>query len=143
MENGKKVKVDLVEQARQLRMQAEALEKSARHARGTQRTVLPPNQVVVKPALGPYFVGDNGTTEELMTVIQTMLQERPRMFREIVELTGAGENRIKGVIMRLQRNGVRVVDVAPGGTGKALWFIPSDEVMKRITRAKRATAKRG
>jgi hypothetical protein len=141
--NGK-MAVDLVEQARQLRLQAEELERSARHARGTQRNVAPKPVPVVKPARSVYWTGDEGTTEQLMAVIQQMLAERPRLFREIVEATEAGENRIKGVIMRLQREGVRVVDVAPEGTGKALWFIPSSAVLERLLRAKKAaTSRRG
>lgn len=125
-----KRKIDLVEQVRQLRLQAEALEKTARHARGTQRDVK------------PHYVGDDGPTDQLMRVIKEMLLERPMRFQEILEATGARDNRIKGVIMRLQREGVRVVDVAPEGTGKALWFIPSDELLVRLTRAKRAAARR-
>lgn len=141
----KKDIVDLIEQSRQLRLQAEELEKKLTHARGTARirkpTIPMRAQVIVKPARGPYYVGDEGSTEELMATIQRMLMDRPRMFQDILTETGARDNRIKGVINRLQREGVRIVDVAPEGTGKALWFIPSDEVMKRIMRVKRATAK--
>jgi hypothetical protein len=135
-------KADLVEEARQLRLQAEALEKKVRMARGTQRVEKPTGNVLVKPARGPYWVGDEGPTEELMAVVKAMLEERPLRFQEILEQTGARDNRIKGVIMRLQREQVRVVDIAPEGTGKAVWFIPSDAVLERITRAKRATARR-
>lgn len=142
MEKGKG-KVDLVEQARQLRLQAEELEKNARRARGTQRMrrATAGQNVIVKPS-GPYWVGNEGSTEELMETIQKMLTERPWRFREILDATGAGDNRIKGVIMRLQREGVRVVDVAPEGTGKALWFIPSEAVLDRLTRARRAAVRR-
>ena len=142
MKNGKSI--DLVEQARQLRLQAEELEKNARHARGTQRNAAPTpvyGRPIVKPARGPHWVGDEGSTEQLMDTIHAMLVERPLRFAEILEATGARDNRIKGVIMRLQREGVRVVDVAPEGTGKAIWFIPSDEVLVRLQRAKRATAR--
>jgi hypothetical protein len=147
MEKKKGQAVDLVEQARQLRIQAEQLEKAATRARGTKRSVPPASRaigdnLVVKPARGPNFTGDEGTTEELMAVIHRMLLERPWRFQELLEATGARDNRIKGVIMRLQREGARVVDVAPGGTGKALWFIPSDQVMERLMRAKRATERR-
>lgn len=136
-------KVDLVEEARQLRLQAEALEKKVRLARGTERIAKPASTVVVKPSFGPYYTGDEGPTEQLMEVVKAMLQERPWMFRDMLEATGARDNRIKGVIMRLQREGVKVVDVAPEGTGKALWFIPSDAVLERLTGAKkRATARR-
>lgn len=135
------VVVDLVEQARQLRVQAEQLESAAKHARGTQRVKRPQGQIVVKPS-GPYYVGDEGSTEELMTVVTRMLKERPWRLVEILDATGARDNRVKGVIMRLQREGVRVVDVAPEGTGKALWFIPSDELLVRLMRVKRATERR-
>ncbi len=135
-------KMDLVEQARQLRLQAEDLEKNARLARGTSRVRRPTNNVIVKPARGPYYVGDDGPTEALMTAITKMLQERPCRFPEILEATGARDNRIKGVINRLQREGVRIVDVSPEGTRGALWFIPSDEVLTRIMRAKRNAAAR-
>lgn len=141
VENGKKVVKDLVEEARQLRLAAEDLERRVKHARGTQRDVKPAS-VVVKPARGPYYVGDDSPTPELMLVVQAMLCERPMRLVEIIEATGARDNRIKGVLMRLQREGVRVVDVAPEGSGRALWFIPSDEVLQRLTRAKRATVRR-
>jgi len=142
-EHGKTARVDLVEQARQLRLQAEELERTARMAKGTKDfKPAARGSAIVKPARGPYWTGDEGPTEQLLAVIQQMLTDRPRLFREIVEATGAGENRIKGVIMRLQREGVRVVDVAPEGTGKALWFIPSPEVLERLIRAKRATDRR-
>lgn len=142
MENGKGKQIDLVEQARQLRIQAEEIEKSVRSARGTRETRPATRNLIVKPARGPFWVGDEGSTEELMATIQRMLMERPWRFVEILEATGARDNRIKGVIMRLQREGVRVVDVAPEGTGKALWFIPSDQVLERLTRVKRATERR-
>jgi hypothetical protein len=134
-------RIDLVEEARQLRLQAEALEKKVQHAKGTRERTPRPT-LIVKPARGPYYVGDDGPTEQLMEVIATMLRERPWRFVELLEATGARDNRIKGVIMRLQREGVRVVDVAPDGTGKALWFIPSDAVLKRLERVKRGTERR-
>ena len=77
-----------------------------------------------------------------MATIQRMLSVRPFQFHEILEATGARDNRIKGVINRLQREGVRIVDVAPEGNPKALWFIPSDDVMRRIMRVKRATERK-
>ena len=83
MDNGKRT-TDLVEQARKLRLQAEDLEKSARLARGTQRINRPTGQVIVKPARGPHWVGDEGPTEELMAVIGVMLQERPWRFQELL-----------------------------------------------------------
>lgn len=141
-------KKDLVEEARQLRLQAEELEKKVSLARGTQRIdsgrakrATASTRVIVKPARGPYWTGNEGTTRDLMDMIERMLIDRPWLYRDICEATGAGENRIKGAITALQREGRRVVDVAPPHLGKALWFIPSEEVMARITRVKRATVR--
>lgn len=137
----KNIQGDLVEQARQLRLQAEELEKTARLARGTRGPAQWPAPAgwpgVAPEPRGPHWVGDEGTTEELMRTVKEMLLERPLRFQELLEGTGARDNRIKGVIMRLQREGVRVVDVAPEGTGKALWFIPSDAVLERLERVRR------
>lgn len=135
-----KAKGDLVEQARQLRLQAEDLEKRlARGTRGNVKLARP----TVQPTRSPYWVGDEGPTEELMSTVQRMLMERPCRFTDLLEATGARDNRIKGVIMRLQREGVRVVDVSPGGTHKALWFIPSEAVLRRLTRATQRVARKG
>jgi hypothetical protein len=131
--------VDLVEAFRQQRLAAEKLaadardlEKKARLARGTERNIAPP-KAVVAPKRGRYFVGDNGPTEELMLTVSAMLQERPWTFRDILEQTGARDNRIKGVIMRLQREGVKVVNL--GEENKALWFIPDQRVLRRLSRS--------
>lgn len=137
-------KKDLIEEARQLRIHAEELEKKVKLARGTERIKrqTAKTNVIVKPSRSPYWTGNEGTTRALMDVIEKMLMERPWLYRDIVEATEAGENRIKGAITALQREGRRVVDVAPEGAGKALWFIPSDAVLQRIMRVKRATEKR-
>lgn len=139
----KKSQGDLVEKARQLRLQVEKLENDVKHARGTRPVKRPPMNVLVKPSHSPYYVGDEGPTEQLMAAIKQMLMDRPCRFQEILEATGARDNRIKGVINRLQREGVRIVDVSPPGTGRAaLWFIPSDEVLDRIRRAQRNAARK-
>lgn len=149
-------KTDLIEEARQLRVRQEELarethelEKKVQLARGTARikretskTVPGRPNVIVKPARGPYWTGNEGTTRDLMDTIERMLTEHPWLYRDICEATGAGENRIKGAITALQREGRRVVDVAPPGTGKARWFIPHPEVMDRIVRVKRATERK-
>jgi hypothetical protein len=104
--------------------QAKELEKQLRLARGTKDT-----------ASTEYRVGDEGPTPELMAVIKRMLEERPLTFQALLDETGARANRIKGCIMRLQREGVSVVNL--GNEQKALWFIPDDAVLQRITRAQR------
>ena len=70
---------DLVEQVRQLRLQAEEFEKSVRLARGTERD-LKPGRIVAHPARGPHYVGDEGPTEELMVAVQALLTEHPMRF---------------------------------------------------------------
>lgn len=136
-----KMRRDLVEEARQIRLQAEALEKKVNLAKGTRRDLKPGN-VLVMPTRGPYYVGDDGPTEELLQVVRAALTDKPMRFQELLEATGARDNRIKGVIMRLQREGTNVVDIAPPGSGKAIWFIPSDELLVRLMRVKRATERR-
>lgn len=130
MDKNKKTepKVDLVEQARQLRLQAEELERKVKLARGT-RDLKRPNHV-----------GDETSTAELVDAITRLLRVKPMTFQELLEATGARDNRIKGVLMRMQRVGMRLVNL--GTEQKALWFLPNDEVFTRIMRAKRATQRR-
>ena len=123
-------KVDLVEQARQLRLQAEELEKQARFARGT-------GDVTAEVAL----IGDEMPTPALMALVQTLITEKPLTFQELLEATGARDNRVKGVLMRLQREGVKVVNL--GSQTKARWFIPNEDVLRRITRSRRNTQRHG
>lgn len=130
--------VDKVEQARQLRLQAEAaqreaeeLERQVRMAKGTQQDVR--GEVPL--------IGDEMPTPALMALVQQLITEKPMAFQELLEATGARDNRIKGVLMRLQREGARVVNL--GTQARALWFIPNDEVMRRITAAKKIAARRG
>lgn len=120
-------KVDLVEQARQLRLQAEELEKQARtrFAKGTRD--IPVTEVPL--------IGDEMPTPALMALVQTLITEKPHTFQELLEATGARDNRIKGVLMRLQREGAKLVNL--GTQTKALWFIPNEDVMRRITRPRR------
>lgn len=132
MDKSKKTgpKVDLVEQARQLRLQAEELERKVKLARGTRD---------LKPK-DTNHVGDETSTAELVDAITRLLRVKPMTFQELLEATGARDNRIKGVLMRMQRVGMRLVNL--GTEQKALWFLPSDEVFVRIMRAKRATQRR-
>lgn len=142
---GKKVQIDLVEEARQLRLAAEALEKKVVRAKGTQEIQKPG---VVKATVAPtyvqkldsFFVGDDGPTEQLMGVVQHLLTEHPMTFQDLLATTGARDSRIKGVIMRLQREGTRVINI--GLPMKAVWFIPNDKVLERILKAKRSAARR-
>lgn len=138
-----KKKIDLVEEARQLRMQAEALEKKVLQAKGTQEIhkAAPAYTKATAYAekLDQYFIGDDGPTEQLMAVVQQLLTEHPMTFQDLLATTGARDNRVKGVIMRLQREGVRVINI--GLPMRAVWFIPNDEVLERILKTKRGTSK--
>lgn len=80
-------------------------------------------------ARGTVQPGDEGSTEELMSVIKQLLQGRALTFQELLE-TGARPNRIKSVIMRLQREGVRVVNL--GSRYRALWFIPTETTVQYL-----------
>jgi hypothetical protein len=100
-----------------------ALEKMMRFARGTQDNI----GKIAKAKTDPRnWVGDNGPTGELLMVIRRMLTTKEYTFKELLAETGARDNRIKGVIMRLQRNGVNVVN--NGTETRALWHIPARKV---------------
>lgn len=125
--------VDLVEIARQKRLTAEALEheaaeleRQATMAKGTQRDI--------KPEELP-LIGDEMPTPALMALVQALISDKPCTFQELLHATGARDNRVKGVLMRLQREGHRVINL--GTQAKALWFLPSDEAMRRIVATKR------
>jgi glutaredoxin 2 len=120
----------LVERTLTLEEQNRELAARLRSVKGTRRDLR-------APSAGEYHVGDEGPTPELMQVVQRMLTERAMTFQELLDATGARANRIKGVIMRLQRDGVRVVNL--GTEAKALWFCPSEAVMDRLVRARRTT----
>lgn len=81
-----------------------------------------------------YRVGDDGPVEELTWAVHQLLIERPLFLTDLLEITGASERRLKGVILRLQRRGISVVDVVDGSGGAALWFIPSAAVLHRLKR---------
>ncbi len=115
------IKVDLVEQARQLRLQAEELERRVAMVKGTRDKVS--------------FVGDGGSTEELMATVQRLITEHPLTFQELLERTGARDNRIKGVLMRLQREGVKVYNI--GLQSRAIWFIPNEDVLLKLIKRRR------
>ena len=139
----------LAEHSRTLAREAEDLEAQVKLARGTALDVSKEAAAAgAKPARpdGSYSVSrarrnvvvPNGepATHELYETIKQLITDQPRRFRDIVEATHAGENRIKGVLVRLQRDGAGVVNLGDGA--RALWFIPDDEVLARLKSMKRA-----
>lgn len=135
---------DLVQRARQ---DLDALEQRLRAVRGTRNIRRP-----AKPAAAPepppapadpdspYYVGDDGPTDELLEAVRACITDRERSFGELVELTGARPNRIKGALVRLQRDEARVVNL--GTETKALWRILSDDALDRVARVRPAKRRR-
>ena len=118
----------LTERARSIDEQTLELERKLRQVRGTRDLKRP-------ASAGEYHVGDEGPTADLMSVVRLAITEHPLTFQELLDATGARPNRIKGVIMRLQREGVRVVNL--GTEQRAVWFAPSEEVWKRLLKVRR------
>ncbi len=119
----------VIEQAKELREQAMSLDAQAAELARKLRQVRGTRDLRAKGTTWSQ-VGDNGPTGELLEVVQRMITEHPMTFQELLDRTGARANRIKGVIMRLQRNGVKVVNM--GTETKALWFAPSASVWQRL-----------
>lgn len=114
---------DLRERSVTLAEQAEALERQLRMVKGTRD---------IKTGKGEFWVGDSSSTGELMHAVRGCLTAKPRTFQELLEAVGARDNRIKGVIMRLQREGTPLVNM--GTENKAIWFIPGEEALARLRR---------
>lgn len=79
------------------------------------------------------------STSDLYAAVEALITERPLPFRDIVEATQAGENRIKGVLVRLQRDRKGVVNLGSGA--RALWFIPDADVLERLKRVQKVRSK--
>lgn len=64
--------------------------------------------------------GDEISTTELYALVERLLREQPMYLQEIVVATGARQNRINGILVRLQRDRRGVVNI--GSRVKARWF---------------------
>ena len=73
----------------------------------------------------------------LRAKIKDLISERAYTLAEIVKLTGETSQRCSAAIVKLQKQGVRVVNL--GNRRLALWFAPSDEILARF----RGTAEKG
>lgn len=67
-----------------------------------------------------WVAGDEIATSELYALVERLLREQPMYTHEIVAATGARQNRINGVLVRLQRDRRGVVNL--GSRVKARWF---------------------
>lgn len=117
-------------EARLKREEAEAA--IARLARGTRD--VDPSRLPAIPALmpsyppakrSPYWVGDDGPTDELKAAILRAIQANPNgtTFQELLQLTGARGNRVSGAIVKLQRDGHRIKNL--GDQRVARWWATS------------------
>lgn len=78
-------------------------------ARGTQLNVR------------PFFVGDETTTEVLKDAVARAIKTRGMTLQEISDETGARRNRVSGAIVKLQHDGVKVIN--EGNGYRAIWRV--------------------
>src|SRR5574341_2696364 len=79
------------------------------------------------------YVGDEGPTGELMEAVRRLITERPQSHQDLLLATGARADRIKGGLMRIQREDEsRLVNL--GTETRALWFIPDVATLNRLRR---------
>lgn len=99
----RKALADIAERTRQLEAEFRRLEAQVAKARGTRR--------------------DLDSTPALLEHVAQMLTGKPLAFRDIMAALpkGTNENRVKGVLVRLQRDGHNLQNVGDGA--RALWFI--------------------
>jgi len=84
-------------------------------------------------------VGNGTTIGELATTVRGLLELRPQTFKDLVVATGAAPARVQQAVVRLQREGTKIVNMSPI-VDRALWFIPGSNLFDRITRV-RATSR--
>lgn len=145
---GSRLAIEMREKAAELQKQADELLSKSRLARGTRENVrqakpvapVQPHRVSPPAVRSEWWVGDEGPTGDLLETVQRMLTGQAHTFREIKDATGAGDNRIKGVLMRMQREGINLVNV--GTDTRALWTIMTPEAYARIRKAMAARAKK-
>lgn len=72
------------------------------------------------------------STPDLYQAIERYITEEPRTFRAIKGQFSVADNRIKSVLIRLQRDRRGVVNL--GNSARAIWFIPSAEAIDRVAK---------
>lgn len=68
-----------------------------------------------------WYIGDDGETAELKTLVCEILRVKAMTLRELELITGAGRNRISGVLVKLQVAGVPVENL--GNRQRAVWHV--------------------
>src|SRR4029077_7376005 len=104
--------------------QAQELPNRLRGVRGTRR---------ITPPAAALPAGRQPVDPELLARVRKMLESDPMRLTQIVEATGENENKIKVLITKMQREGVRIVNL--GARNKALWFIPTGKALQRLEHA--------
>lgn len=114
---------EIAERARALAGQAEQLEAAMRRVRGTRE---------IRPARRVDTIDPAASTPLLYAHVERLLRRSPLTFRDLMAALGAGtnENRVKGVLVRLQRDGRGVVNLGDGA--RAVWFIPDAAARARL-----------
>jgi hypothetical protein len=109
--------VQLADHTRHLAEQTAKLEADLKLARGTR-------EIVTKPSTEySSREPDDVSTSALYERVLKMITGRPMTYRAILDETQAQENRIRGIMVRLQRDGHGVVNLGNGR--RAIYFVPT------------------
>lgn len=127
----------LAQRGLELAIDAEKLESQIRLARGT-REIEPmtlaeaesiPVAVNDKPSDQVRADGES-STRDVINQVRTMLEARPCTFRELKEACQVSDNRLKGVIVQLQRAEIGLLNL--GSPARASWYVPSASTRKAL-----------
>ncbi len=74
-------------------------------------------------------------TDPLYAEVHRIFSQRPTSWRELMEQlpTDTNVNRVKAIVTKMQREETGIVNL--GEERRAIWFIPDQEVLKRLRRA--------
>jgi len=122
---------ELAAQAAELRARI-ALEQNVRLARGTKRDVKAPTPGKGVPVVTPPV--NDVASSPLYLQMKEMLAKRPYTLQELIETTKAEANKVKVVIMRMQRDEIGLENM--GNRFRALWYIPSEAFRSKMKSAR-------
>lgn len=126
---------ELTERSKQLAIETErlqqaiTLEQNVRLARGTKRDIQGITQPTAPAQPRPMLVTDVASSP-LYAKVRELVTTRPLTLRELIEQTKAEENKVKVVLMRMQRDEIGLMNM--GNRYRALWFIPSEAFRKQF-----------
>lgn len=108
--------------------QALLLEQQLRTAKGTRRDLAGKAHAAVAAALPKPSVADSPLYEQ----IRQMVTAKPYTLRDLIAETKAEENKVKVVLLRMQRDEIGLTNL--GSQYRALWFIPDAKLLERLKR---------